>query len=136
MSASSFDRAAEIFEALETLPAAMRAAEARRLSSDDPEVLSFVIAMLAGEENSNGALDTPVAQLGEIDRATPLDSSTPVGPYTIVGLLGEGGMGVVYRKRASTTPRATWRSSCCAAVCCNRNCASVSRQERRVCSAR
>jgi len=77
---SLYDRAADIVVAALDLAAADRPAFVNEQSNGDEELRQEVLALLAAHERSDGFLEKPTA----------------IGPYRILGVLGEGGMGVVY----------------------------------------
>ncbi|HVU49246.1 MAG TPA: serine/threonine-protein kinase [Polyangia bacterium] len=86
------------FRALD-LPAAERA-EALRAAGADPSVAAEVLELLELDAEtsgdsvlSRGLAETASRLLGAEARALPPD----IGPYHIVGVLGEGGMGTVFR---------------------------------------
>ena len=59
----------------------------------DEELESAVGDLLVADESAGSFLQTPVADL----HSPLLAPGTRLGPYQILGLLGEGGMGKVYR---------------------------------------
>jgi hypothetical protein len=77
---SRYERAAEIFEAALELPHADRPSFVVQQSNGDESLREDVLSLLAAHERSDGFLDRP----------------TTIGAYRILGVLGEGGMGVVY----------------------------------------
>jgi serine/threonine-protein kinase len=70
------------------------------LATDHPELLAEADAFTAASPHLIGFLDTPAFVLeapGLAEREPVLAANTLVGPYRIVGLIAQGGMGDVYR---------------------------------------
>jgi Tol biopolymer transport system component len=94
-------RIEEICDAALDREAAERAAFVAAACGDDEAVRGEVEALLAHAENADGFLATPI---GEVAARILGDEHAPlvgrqIGSYSILALLGAGGMGDVYRAR-------------------------------------
>ncbi len=93
-----FRRLVDIVGEAMSLPPSERDAFVEAACAGDPELLGEARSLLA-EANAT-SFDAVTARLGaRVQRAAAEASAIPshVGPYKIVELLGEGGMGLVYR---------------------------------------
>src|SRR3984885_8540642 len=93
MTAERWMQLKEIFEAVQGKPPAEQAEMVCALAQGDEELESAVRDLLAADESAGSFLQTPAADL----HSALLAPGTRLGPYQILGLLGEGGMGKVYR---------------------------------------
>ena len=82
-------------EALEIKSAAERAAFLDQACRDNPVLRAEVEALLRADARSGDLLDLPDAPAATVDHPTRL-AGTQIGPYKLVELIGEGGMGEVY----------------------------------------
>src|SRR3984957_13165138 len=93
MTADKWMQLKDIFEAAQGKPRAEQADVICALAQGDEELASAVRDLIAADESAGGFLQTPAADL----HSALLAAGTRLGPYQILGLLGEGGMGKVYR---------------------------------------
>jgi eukaryotic-like serine/threonine-protein kinase len=93
MTAERWMQLKEIFAAVQGKPPAEQAEMVCALAQGDEELESAVRDLLAADESAGSFLKTPAADL----HSALLAPGTRLGPYQILGLLGEGGMGKVYR---------------------------------------
>jgi eukaryotic-like serine/threonine-protein kinase len=93
MTADKWMQLKKIFEAAQGKPPAEQADVVCALAQGDEELESAVRDLLAADESAGSFLQTPAADL----HSALLAPGTRLGPYQILGLLGEGGMGKVYR---------------------------------------
>ncbi|MEZ6037746.1 MAG: serine/threonine-protein kinase [Planctomycetota bacterium] len=100
----------DVFTAVCLLPADQRPAALANLCGDNAALLAEVEALLALDTQNNWLDDDDLAALRELTpgRAPTAPSELPevLGDYRIEGLLGRGGVGVVYRARQQTPERA------------------------------
>jgi serine/threonine protein kinase/Tfp pilus assembly protein PilF len=84
-----------LFEVALDRSADQRAAFLAQACADDPEIREEVESLLAAHEGDSRFMSTPVGALLSIDGAM-LSPGQRLGPYEVISLLGEGGMGQVY----------------------------------------
>src|SRR5260370_13487274 len=99
MNDARWEQIQELFHQAADLPAAERTAFLERACDGDASRVEEVLAMIEEEGRGSSILDKGVAELaGEMLRSA--DESAPlgrkIGPYRILRILGEGGMGVVF----------------------------------------
>src|ERR1700723_2542168 len=93
MTAERWMQLKQIFEAAQGKPASEQAEIVRALAQGDEELRLAAQDLLAADQSAGSFLQTPPAQL----QNPLLTPGAKLGPYQILGLLGEGGMGKVYR---------------------------------------
>ncbi len=87
-------RISELFLAARKQPPEARRGFLERACPDSPEIRSNVENMLERETNPPDFLKTNAMQEGSL--AASISTPEQIGPFHIEGVLGEGGMGVVY----------------------------------------
>jgi len=99
MANERWQRVSELFGAALDRPAEDREAFLRASCGGDDELRREVESLVAAQERAGGFLSSPAL----VD-VQPTTSSVPpglegrhIGPYRVVGLVGQGGMGAVYR---------------------------------------
>lgn len=98
MKSSRWEAAAALFDLALEQPASERAEFIRAACGADLELLERVRAMLRVDAAASPLLDATPENLAAAlaaDAATPLTGQR-IGPYTLLDILGRGGMGVVY----------------------------------------
>jgi len=99
MDSSRWDKIQTLFHEAAALPAAEQRAFLESASAGDDGLVADVLALLQEDARDSTLLDQSLADVAHkiLDRGAPV--SLPfqeLGPYHIRGVLGEGGMGVVY----------------------------------------
>jgi tetratricopeptide (TPR) repeat protein/predicted Ser/Thr protein kinase len=93
MTAERWMQLKKIFAAAQGKPLAEQAEMVCALAQGDEELELAAKDLLAADESAGSFLQSPTADL----HSALLAPGTRLGPYQILGLLGEGGMGKVYR---------------------------------------
>jgi eukaryotic-like serine/threonine-protein kinase len=99
MDSTRWQRIQNVFHEAADLPEADQPAFLTTACGDDAALLSEVMAMLHQDSDGNSLLDRGLAAVAQqtVAHTLPGDlASKEFGPYRILKLLGEGGMGVVY----------------------------------------
>ena len=96
MHAERWERVQALFHAALELPEAERRAFVERECAGDSDLAADVLAMLEADAEGMPILDSGLAGVASDVLREPEPVPRTIGPYRIVRLLGEGGMGVVY----------------------------------------
>ncbi|MHC4696040.1 MAG: serine/threonine-protein kinase, partial [Planctomycetota bacterium] len=103
MTPQDFERVRELFLAARKLEPAEQSAYLDKTCADNPDLRAEVQALLAHGDGASDGLEMPSQLAGvrsEIERAYQSSESEPlperIGQYSVLEVLGEGGMGTVY----------------------------------------
>jgi serine/threonine protein kinase/tetratricopeptide (TPR) repeat protein len=96
MTPDEWGRIKTVFDAAAELPAAERASFIKVASGGDRALIAEVQSLLDSLESAGDFIEAPPAP-GPLATDPGLHTGTNIGPYRIVQVIGEGGMGMVYQ---------------------------------------
>jgi serine/threonine protein kinase len=96
--ARAFQRCEALFHQLEALPAHEREQRLNQLRLTDPGIAAELSALLSAPTGLDGGLDAlrSVAAAARVEALAGASDPAELGPYRLLRVLGEGGMGKVY----------------------------------------
>ena len=96
MDSARWQRMQKLFHDAAELPAAQWEDFLHSACGDDEPLISEVRAMLEQDARGSSLLDQPLTEVAHRTLAGSVDFAKDFGPFQLIRLLGEGGMGVVY----------------------------------------
>jgi eukaryotic-like serine/threonine-protein kinase len=96
MNSARWERIQALFHDAVDLPADARDVFLRHACGDDLELMSEVVAAIEEDERGSSLLDRGVAYTVNRILGNEREALQEIGPYRIIRVIGEGGMGVVF----------------------------------------